>query len=161
MGSFLSIPILALAAILQSTLAPQIQILGGRPDFVFLLVLSWSINARLDESVIWAFAGGIMQDLFSVLPIGTSTLGMIPLVFGVTGLGRQVYRIGFILLIGLVIGGTFFKAFIQIAILLLTGHQVTLLNIGYVVVPTMLYNLVFIWPIYWFVRRVQRRLGEY
>jgi rod shape-determining protein MreD len=158
MGSFLSVPILVLAAAVQSTFAPQIQILGGRPDLVFLLVFSWSVNAKLDESVTWAFVGGIAQDLLSALPTGTSTLGMIPVVFFIGSLNRQLYNVGLVLLIGLVIVGTLIKEFVQIGVLLLTGHSVGLVEIGYVVFPTILYNLVFIWPIYWFVRRVQRRL---
>ena len=158
MGSFLSLPILLLAAIAQSTLAPQIQFLGGRPDLVLLLVLAWSVNADMDESVVWAFVGGIAQDLLSAMPTGTSTLGMIPLVFFVNSLNRQLYRIGLVFLVGLVIGGTLLKALVQVAVLLLTGHQYDLAEISYVVLPTILYNLVFIWPLYWFARRVQRRL---
>jgi rod shape-determining protein MreD len=158
MGSFLSIPILVLAAAMQATLAPQIQLLGGRPDLVLLLVLSWAVNAGLDESIIWAFVGGIAQDLLSASPTGTSTLGMIPVVFIIGSLTRQLYNIGFVMLIGLVIAGTIFKTLIEIVVLLLAGYQVGLVEIGYVLFPTILYNLVFIWPIYWFVRRVQRRL---
>lgn len=160
MGVFIGFPILALAAVAQSTFTPQIQLLGGRPDLVFLLVLCWSIHSNLDTAVMWAMMGGIMQDLLSQLPVGTSTLGMVPLVFIISGLSRQVYRIGFVTLIGLVIVGTLLKFFVQLIILLLSGYSLSLIEIGYVVMPTLFYNLVFVWPIYWFVRRIQRRLGE-
>lgn len=160
MGVFLGLPILALAAVAQSTFAPQIQLLGGRPDLVFLLVLCWSINTSLDSAVAWAMIGGILQDLLSGLPTGTSALGMVPLVFGINNLSHQVYRVGFVLLVGLVIVGTVFKQFVELVILLLMGRSLSLIEIGYVVFPTLFYNLVFVWPIYWFVRRIQRRLGE-
>ncbi|HRF94610.1 MAG TPA: rod shape-determining protein MreD, partial [Aggregatilineales bacterium] len=65
MGNFLSFPILIVAAILQATFMPQIRLLGGSPDLVFLVVLAWSINAELDSSVLWAFVGGISLDLLS------------------------------------------------------------------------------------------------
>jgi rod shape-determining protein MreD len=158
MGSFLSIPILALAAALQASVIPQIQILGGRPDLVFLLVLSWAINSDLDEALGWAFAGGIMQDLLSATPLGTSSLGMVLLVFAISGINRQVYRVGILLLGGVTLGGTLLQQIVLMAVLLLTGHRITLPEIGYVVLPTMVYNLVAMGPIYWLVRRVQRRL---
>ena len=51
MGTYWSIPLIALAVVLQATFIPQIRILGGEPDLVFLLVLSWSINGRLEQGV--------------------------------------------------------------------------------------------------------------
>ena len=63
MGNFLSIPLLGVAAALQASLMPQIRLLGGEPDLVFLLVIAWAINRELEDGVIWAFVGGILLDL--------------------------------------------------------------------------------------------------
>ncbi|GAB4509914.1 MAG: hypothetical protein OHK0046_05740 [Anaerolineae bacterium] len=159
MGSFLSLPILLIAAALQATFVPQIRLLGGGPELVFLLVLAWSINADLEEGVVWAFAGGIMQDLLSATPTGTSTLSMLLIVFAISGLGQQVYRIGIMVLIGLVLFGSLMQQIITMLILALNGFPIDwLTNLTYVSAPTIFYNLVFIWPVYWFVRRLQRRL---
>ncbi|GAB4331418.1 MAG: hypothetical protein Kow00117_16510 [Phototrophicales bacterium] len=159
MGNFLSLPILTLAAILQATLVPQIRLLGGGPDLVYLLVLCWAINAELDSAVLWAFVGGISVDLLSSQPTGTSVLGMLITVFAISGIGQQVYRIGIILLISLVIIGTIVQQIVVLIIVLLTGHPVDLwLSLGYIIAPTILYNLVFILPVYWFIRMIQSRL---
>lgn len=159
MANFLSFPILILAAILQATFMPQIRLLGGNPDLVYLIVLAWSINASLDSSVLWAFVGGISLDLLSYAPLGTSTLGLVITVFVISGVGGQVYRIGFVLLIGSVLIGTFFQQILIMILLTITGYSVDWgLSLGYVVAPTIFYNLVFILPIYWFIRRVQRRV---
>lgn len=159
MAVFLSFPILALAAVMQGTFVPQIRLLGGGPDLVYLLVLSWAIHSDLDTSVIWAFVGGIMVDLISETPTGTSTAGMLLMVFLVSGLGTRVYRIGFFILTGLVIIGTLAQETVIMGILTLTGHPVDWIDsASYVLAPTLFYNLLFIWPIYWFVRRVQRRI---
>lgn len=159
MGNFLSFPILILAAILQATLVPQIRVLGGGPDLVYLLVLSWAINAELDSAVLWAFVGGISLDLLSSQPTGTSVVGMLLLVFAISGLGQQVYRIGIVVLVGLVIVGTIVQQVIILLIVLLTGQPVDLLlSVGYIIAPTILYNLAFILPIYWFIRMIQGRL---
>jgi rod shape-determining protein MreD len=159
MGNFLSIPILAIAAALQASLIPQIRILSGGPDLVFLLVLTWAINSKLEEGVIWAFAGGIMLDLLSYNPTGTSVLGLLILVFAISGLGQQVYRIGFITLVGLVLAGTIIHQLVIMLILFWTDYPIDwALSFSEVVAPTAFYNLIFIWPIYGLVRRLQNRL---
>jgi rod shape-determining protein MreD len=161
MGNYLSLPILMLAVIFQATFVPQIRILGGGPDLVFLLVLSWSINTTLEESVTWAFVGGILQDLMSATPLGASSIGLVLLVFGVNSLSRQLYRIGIFLLIGLVAIGSLLTQIVYMIVISLVGFQVRPLeDLAYVVLPTVAYNLVLILPVYWFVRRVQQGLGQ-
>lgn len=158
MGNFLAIPILLVAVILQATVVPQIRLLGGGPDLVFLTILAWSINARLEESVVWTFTGGILQDLLSAAPTGTSVFGMLIVVFGVSGIGSQVYRIGFLLLAGSVFVGTLIKQMSAYFVLTLAGFSIDwLVTLGYVLVPTLIYNLVLIWPVYWVLRGIQRR----
>ena len=159
MGNFLSIPILAIAASLQASFVPQIRLLGGGPDLVFLLVLAWAINSRLEDGVVWAFVGGIMLDLLSFNPTGTSVLGMLLVVFAISGLGQRVYRIGFFLLVGLVLIGTVLQQLLVMFVLALSGYPVDWpVGLTYVIAPTIFYNLILIWPVYWFVRRLWRRL---
>lgn len=160
MGNYLSIPILALAAVVQATFVPQIRLLGGGPDLVFLIVLAWSINIRLDGGVTWAFVGGILQDLFSAAPTGTSAVGLIMVVFAVNQLARQVQRVGIVLLLGLALAGTLFHQLTMILLLGLLGFRVDLIgDLSDVVLPTMLYNLILILPVYWIMRRIQRRFA--
>jgi rod shape-determining protein MreD len=138
---------------------PQIRLLGGMPDLVFLIVLSWSINTRLEDGVIWSFVGGILYDLLSGAPTGTAALGMLFVVFGISGIGQQVYSIGFLLLAGAVIVGTIFKQLILYFVLTLSGFEVEwLVMIGYVLVPTLIYNIALIAPVYWFIRGIQKRV---
>ncbi len=159
MSGLLSIPLLACAAALQATLIPQIRLLGGAPELVFLTVLAWSINSSLEDSILWAFVGGIAQDLLSVAPTGTSVVGMLFLVFAVSGVGQQVFRIGIPILFSLIFLGTIINHLMTMFILTLAGFQVDWLNnLTFVTAPTIVYNLVFILPIYWLVRRLQKRV---
>ena len=160
MGRFLSIPILLLAAVLHGTLIPQIRIGNGAPDLIFLLVIAWAMNSEIEEGVIWAFVGGIAQDLQSIAPLGISTFGMLIIVFGISGLAQRVYGISSLIfsLIAIAIFGTLFHQLILMILLWLTGHSISWgEDITNVVAPTIFYNLVLILPIYWFVRRIQRR----
>lgn len=160
MATTISLPILALAAILQTTVMPQFRILGGEPDLTFLIVLGWSIHGRLDQSVVWAFVGGIAQDLLSAAPTGTSVVGLLLTVFMVTAVKAQLYRVGFLSTIGLIVAGTLVHKLTYILIVSLTGLRVPIINgMLFVAVPTVVYNIVFILPVYRFVRFIQRRTG--
>lgn len=161
MGAYISVslPILLLAAAMQSSIVPQIRVLGGGPDFVFLAVLSWSIHADLDEGITWAFVGGILQDLLSAAPTGASVLGMLLMVFVVYGLNRQLYRVGLLLLAVLAFGGTFVEETTLALVLALTGlGSDYLLQFSYVMIPTAFYNLALIWIVYAVLRPLQRRI---
>ncbi|HVU14736.1 MAG TPA: rod shape-determining protein MreD [Phototrophicaceae bacterium] len=158
MGTYWGVPLIALAVVLQATIIPQIRILGGQPDLVFLLVLSWSINGRLEQSVVWSFVGGIAQDLLSAAPVGASALGLIFLVFAVDQIKQQVYRVGFLLIVGLVIFGTILQKVVFLIVIAIVGFTIYPVDtFTYVILPTIAYNLIFIWPIYWLIRRIQRR----
>lgn len=158
MGTLWSIPLIVVAVVLQSTVMPQLRILGGEPDLVFLLVLSWSINGRLEQSAAWSFVGGIAQDLMTAAPTGASVIGLLLIVFSIDRLRQQIYRIGFLLIVALVIVGTFVQKTVFMIVAAFGGFTIyPLQNLTYVILPTIAYNLVFIWPIYWLIRRIQRR----
>ena len=155
MGNYLGLPILIIAATLQVSFAPQIRILGGEPDLTFLVVLSWAMNARLDEGVVWAFVGGITSDLLTSAPTGTSVIGMLLIVFALHRLRQQVFGLGIVTLVGAVVFGTILQQTIYMLVNAIVGYEVHLIEMfAYVVLPTVAYNLVFIWPVYWIVRRL-------
>ncbi len=161
MGSYLSLPLLILAVAIQSGMAPQLRILGGAPDLVFLFVLAWSVHARLEEGVTWALVGGILEDLLSVTPVGTSSIGLIIMVFVINQLSAQVYTISFLLLAVFTVAGTLFQQVINYILLFLAGGQIDMLaDLSYVIIPTIVYNFIFIWPVYWFLRWFQRRFAS-
>lgn len=158
MGSYLSIPILVLAAALQSGAVPQLRILGGAPDLVLLCVIAWAVNAKLEEGVVWAIVGGVLQDLLSSTPTGMSAVGMVLVVFMVNQFSQQVYGVGVAVIAIFVLAGTAIFHLVTLVLLVVTGGRVDpLVDLSYVVLPTLVYNFVFIWPIYWFLRRIQRR----
>lgn len=160
MGSYISLPILALAAALQASIVPQFSILGGRPDLVFLLVISWALNAPLGQAVVWAFVGGILQDLLSAAPTGTSVIGLLVIVFALDAFRQQVYRVGIVTIMWVVLAGTLFQQAIVTIILLASGFDVPVAsNIGYVVLPTVFYNFLLVFPVYFVTRRIQKRVA--
>lgn len=158
MGPYLSFPILALAAILQSSIFPQFRILNGQPDLVLLLVVAWAIRAPLEEAVVWAFVGGLLQDLLSLTPLGTSSAGLVLLVFGINMLTRQVYNVNIAMIVGFVFAGTVLQHVLFVLVMAYVGQQYELgAFIRTVLLPTLFYNLLLILPIYALTGPLQKR----
>ena len=77
MAGYLSIPVLALVVVIQATLMPELSIAGGTPDLVLLVVLGWTLMAGYEQGLVWALVGGILQDLISAVPVGTTSLALV------------------------------------------------------------------------------------
>lgn len=89
MNPYISVPLLLLLSLLQSTAVPRLQIGAVWPDFLLLAVMSWALVDRIDEAIVWAMVGGIGVDLMSGGPFGASAAGLMAaaLVAGVTSSG--------------------------------------------------------------------------
>jgi rod shape-determining protein MreD len=155
MGSWVGVPLLILAAALQVTILPQFRWQGGEPDLVMLLVLAYARRATLEQGVTWAFIGGLATDLLSSTPTGTHVLSLIVIVFLVDRLRAFLADLGILSTILLVIAGTLIQYIFSVLATALTGYGLPPLDVlSYILLPTLAYNLVLIWPVGWFVRRV-------
>ena len=149
MGRYLSIPILIVAAILQSTVIPAIRIGGGGPDLIFMLVLSWTMLADTQEGIIWAMVGGITQDLVSGLPTGTSALALVIVAFLVNVVFGPIARNNLIIPPVVIAAGTVLYQLLLMGLLAVLGRPVPLsYSLTYVTFPTLLFNVVLSLPVY-------------
>jgi rod shape-determining protein MreD len=149
MAGYLSIPVLAIAVILQATVMPELRIQGGMPDLVLLLVLAWSLMGGFEQGIIWAIVGGMLQDLISAAPLGTTSLA---LVIAIAAMGLVMDRINprslllppvaAVVATGIVHGVT-------LVVLLLIGRPMPVVDmLLYVTLPGMVYNGLFMVPLY-------------
>lgn len=174
MGRYLSIPILGLAAALSASIIPQMTalaaaILGsltpvlenthGQISLVLLLVMTWAVRSSLTDSFVWAFVGGIAMDLLSILPLGASSFALALIVFAVNIVSHQLYQGRIVSILVMTVLSTFFLQFFTWQILALLGNSYDLAAlIRLVLLPTIVYNLAAVLPVYGFVRWMQRRL---
>ena len=174
MGRYLSLPILILATALSASVLPQLVDFGvgllgnfthvlnntrGHFSLVMLLVLAWSIRSDLASGFIWALVGGVLLDLYSTLPIGTSSAALMIVVYVANGAAQQLYRMRIVTLLAMTLLATlFFQAYVYCALLLLGLSYDLLMVIRLVFLPSIIYNLFGALPIYAFVRLIQRRL---
>jgi rod shape-determining protein MreD len=75
MSPYLIAPLLALAALLQTTVIPLLPG-GARPDLMLLIVVAWGIVRGKGEATLWGLGGGLFLDLLSGLPFGLQTIGL-------------------------------------------------------------------------------------
>lgn len=71
---YIAIPLMALLSIVQSAILPRVPVLGVVPQLLFLVALAWGLLRGLEQGLIWAFVAGIFVDLFSLTPLGLSSL---------------------------------------------------------------------------------------
>ena len=138
MGRYLSIVVLGVAAALSASFIPQfiafvVALLSnftpvlnesrGHPSLVMLLVICWSLRSSLAEGFVWALVGGIMLDLLSVLPIGTSSAALVMIVFVVNGVAQQLLRLRILFLLAITALATVFMTAYIIVALFLLGYS--------------------------------------
>ncbi|MBN2302886.1 MAG: rod shape-determining protein MreD [Anaerolineae bacterium] len=149
MGRYIGIPILALAAILNTTVMAEFRIGGGAPDLVLLLVVAWALLADLRAAMLWAVVGGVMQDSLSVAPLGTSALGLVIVAWTADTLFGQVHRHNIFIPPLVVIVGTVVYHLSMLFVLRLDGITVPLVRgLSYVTFPTVIYNTLLILPVF-------------
>ncbi len=166
MSIYFGIPILLFAAVIQSTWMENIRVLGGRPDLVLLLAVTWGIIRGARDGAIWGFIGGIFCDLLSASPFGlwTLTLTLVGFLVGqpwVYALGPTLMRLALMSAAGTIVGHT-----LLLIIMVLTGYPVNFwYGIQTVAGPAALLN-VLLSPfaftfLVWFHKRSQEETGGF
>ena len=113
----LMIPLLALAALLQSTTLTRFEIRGVKPELVLILLIIGTLIYGSRIGMIWAFAAGIFLDLFSGGPLGSSSLALMVAIMP-AGIGHRTFsRFNLLVPLGTMALGTFVYAVTYMGIL--------------------------------------------
>lgn len=160
MGYYLSFVFLVAAAVLENSLLVDYRILEGQPSLVLMVVIAWSWHADLSEAIFWAFLGGILLDVMNpIIPVGVSVIAILVMVFAVKAAERAFYDVSILALIAFVIAGTLLHH--VILFIAFSAQGITLAPLEFLrsyTAPTLLFNLLGTFPIFWLLRRVQKRL---
>jgi len=156
MRNYAGIPVLLIAVLLNATLMPVFRLGGGAPDLVFMLVVSWAWLADLRSALIWAMMGGVLQDTLSIVPLGTSALGLVLVVFGSDLIFGQIQRRNILIPPIVAAVGTVVYHVLILLVLRVVNLPVPLsTGFTYVTLPTLIYNTILIIPIFRMVGAVQ------
>lgn len=162
MGYVFGLIFLPLFAILENSVLVDLRLLDGQASLVLVAVIAWSWHSDLTEAIFWAFVGGIALDLLNpIMPIGVSVIAPLVMVFAVKTIERLFYQVSIFALIAFVVVGTFFHSFIIFGGFAFQGIAIPLAEyFGAYTIPTLTFNLIGTLPMYWFLRRFQKRIPQ-
>jgi rod shape-determining protein MreD len=79
--------VLIVAALVESTVGYRLDVTGGRPNLVLMLVVAWGLQRGLHAGLQAGLLGGLALDLVSGTPFGLQTT-LIGLIGGAMALGE-------------------------------------------------------------------------
>lgn len=146
-NSYAMIVTLALSVLAQGTLLGRIRLFGASPDLLLTLVVCWSLMGDGTGGLLWAFLAGVVADLISGAPLGSSALALMPVAL-LGGAGRNsVYGNNTLLPIVLVLVATPLHGVITLGLQQVGGLPVDWIgSFTRVILPAMVLNALLMLP---------------
>lgn len=147
--------VLFISALLGSTFIPQVRVFGGQPDLILLFVLTWAVFTPWENGLVWAFVGGLLRDLMSAAPLGTTVLALLITLVVLDRVRAQVASVNLLTVLAMVVLGTAVQKAVLLGVLSVAGlagdpvEQFT-----YHFIPSLAFNLVLTLPVYLISRRL-------
>jgi len=150
--------ILVIAALVQATVLPSLNVLAVLPDVTLVLLLVWSALRGVPEGLIWAFGLGLLLDVIALDPFGANGLALL----GVAVLGglarRRFFHSNLIVPILVATAATFVHAVVLLLVRSGEGAGLPLAAVMRVVFLQALLNVIFVPPLYLVAGVMDRRL---
>jgi rod shape-determining protein MreD len=121
---YIGFPVLLLAAVIDASVLVQLRYLNGQPSLLLMLVVSWALLNDISDALPWAVMGGVLADLLSVTPTGTTSLALSLVVLAVTSIFGRVSRRNVVLPPLAVSMGTVIYVVVLVAVLVVAGWSI-------------------------------------
>lgn len=82
-----------LAALFETTATPYLSIGGSHPHVVFVLGVIVTVVLGFDRGIVWAFTGGILLDVLTQRPLGSTAFALLLAVGGTVVIGRILFGV--------------------------------------------------------------------
>jgi rod shape-determining protein MreD len=154
---YVAIPLFALLIVLQTSLLPALNIAGIAPQLALLAAISWALRRGPVEGMVWAFLAGMLWDIFSYTPLGTTALSLMVALLAIRPLQQILPENRFLLPV--LLTGLVFALYLLVSLVLLrlTGHAFSWRNISQLP-PAVIFHAVLGLPAYWLATSLDRVL---
>lgn len=147
MAYLVGLPLLFLLAIVQSAVLTHLRLLDGRPDLILLAVVGWALTGRWREAMGWGLAGGLLLDLLSGAPFGSSAIGLILVALLVSLTEGRFWEAHLLMPLGAMLVASVVFYAIGIMALVLSGQQPDLIeSLTRIILPGLFLNLLLAIP---------------
>ena len=151
-----------LLAVTNVSALSYVKVLGVTPEFLLIFAACWAVVRGETEALVVVPMAGLLRDLTTSDPLGTSVLAFVPIVFFAAAARQQVIDSDFPPAIAVVAGSALAFGIIQSIVLASTGQHIEVWQVFLrVIVPGVLVNALFTPIIYLPIRwsRPRRMTG--
>jgi rod shape-determining protein MreD len=152
---YLAIPVMIVLGLMETAVLPHFPILGTTPQLAFLVALAWGLLYGAEEGTVWAFFAGIFTDMYSITPMGMSSLAFMVGITAVLWAQQALPTSRVLLPLALAALATIISFLIEVVLLRLSGTITNFQSVN--ILPTLiLINVLTILPIYWLLYMISR-----
>jgi len=147
MPILLSIPIMALMTILQSTVFSRISLLDGTADIVLLAVAGWALQEHARDEWVIALVAGLMVGFVSAIPIWVPIAAYLAVAGMAVYIKRRVWQVPILSLLTVIAAGSILSHLLAFGILALSGSPISFVeSLNLIILPGLLLNLLLAIP---------------
>ena len=147
MAYFAGTVVMALLAVVQSSLLNRFPFLNGTANLILLATVSWALTGRVTEAMLWAFFGGIFLDLLSGAPFAVSSMALVSAVYLASLTEGRFWEAHPMAPLGVMAVASLVFFALTMAALWISGHPIDLaLAMTQVVLPSTFLNVLLALP---------------
>jgi rod shape-determining protein MreD len=148
MAILIGVPILAVLAVIQSTVFGTFRLLDGAPDLILLAVVGWALTGRARQAMVLGLVGGALLDLLSGTPMGVSAVGLIVIAYLVSLSEGRFWEAHFLMPLAAMLGASLLYHASALVVLVLLGRTPDwTYALTRVVLPSTFLNLLLALPV--------------
>ncbi len=151
----------AVLYVLQSSFFTLIAYHGISPDFMLLVTVSYAFLRGMEKGTLMGFATGLLTDLATGTFLGIHAFTHL-IIGNICGrFANRVYKEQFFLPVFASLGVTAFNYFILALLMVLLGYRFNpLSNVQVTLLPMLIYQLAFAYPVHYLTYRLDKKLSS-
>lgn len=160
MSVILSIPTLAIIAVLQSAVVSRLPLIHGTADLMLVVLVAIALQKNVKTAWQWSIVGGLLTDFLSGLPFGIYTVSYLSATALAVVFRERIWRFSFLMQLLVVLVGAAVSHLLSYLTLFLQG---TILDLGTVLqevtMPSLILNFMLSIPVFILTRDVLEQVA--